>query len=62
MDWVVTAAIGALLGLVAIRLGMRLHFGDWYIDGYWGYVGAAIAGAFVALLVRWAMRKEIGWP
>jgi len=50
------------LGIGAIRLGMRMHFGSWYIDGAWGYVGAAVAGAVVALLIRYAIRKEFGWP
>jgi hypothetical protein len=62
MDKTVTALMGGVLGIGAIRLGMRLHFGSWYIDGAWGYVGAAVAGAVVALLIRCAMRKEFGWP
>jgi len=52
MDKTVTALIGGVLGIGAIRLGMRMHFGSWYIDGAWGYVGAAVAGAVVALLIR----------
>jgi hypothetical protein len=39
---------------------MRLHFGDWYIEGPLGYLGAAAAGALVALLVRQSLRKELG--
>ena len=62
MDKTVTALIGGVLGIGAIRLGMRMHFGSWYIDGAWGYVGAALAGAVVALLIRYAIRKELGWP
>jgi hypothetical protein len=62
MDKVVTALVGGAFGLGAIRLGMRLHFGSWYVDGAWGYAGAAVAGALVALFVRWALRKEFGWP
>jgi len=62
MDKVITALIGGALGLGAVWLGMRLHFGAWYIDGPWGYVGAAVGGALIALLVRYAMRKEFGWP
>jgi hypothetical protein len=62
MDKAITALIGAALGIGGIRLGMRLHFGSWYIDGPWGYVGAAVVGALIALLVRYAIRKELGWP
>jgi len=62
MSEAITALIGAAFGIGAIRLGMRLHFGSWYIDGPWGYVGAAVAGALVALLARYAIRKEFGWP
>ena len=62
MDKTIAALIGGVLGIGAIRLGMRMHFGSWYIDGAWGYVGAAVAGAVVALLIRYAMRKEFGWP
>jgi hypothetical protein len=62
MDKVITALIGGALGLGAVWLGMRLNFGAWYIDGPWGYVGAAVGGALIALLVRYAMRKEFGWP
>jgi hypothetical protein len=62
MDKVITAIIAAALGLSAIWFGLRLHFGSWYVDGPSGYVGAAVCGALVALLVRRAMRKELGWP
>ena len=62
MDRLVTALIGAVAGPCAIRLGMRLHFGSWYVDGPWGYIGAAVAGALVALLIRWTMRRELGSP
>lgn len=62
MDKAVTALIGAALGIGSIWLGMRLHFGSWYIDGPWGYVGAAVVGALIAFLVRYAIRKELGWP
>jgi len=62
MDKAIAGLIGAALGIGAIRLGMRLHFGSWYIDGPWGYVGAAVVGVLTALLVRCAIRKEFGWP
>jgi hypothetical protein len=62
MDKAIAGLIGAALGIGAIRLGMRLHFGSWYIDGPWGYVGAAVVGVLIALLVRCAIRKEFGWP
>jgi hypothetical protein len=61
MGKVITAVVGALIGLGAVR-GLRFHFGSWYIDGPWGYVGAAVSGALVALVVRYAMRRELGWP
>jgi hypothetical protein len=62
MDKAITALIGAALEIGAIRLGMRLHFGSWYIDGPWGYVGAAVVGVLIALLVKCSIRKEFGWP
>ncbi len=62
MDKMITALIGAALGLGAIWFGLRLHFGSWYVDGPWGYVGAALCGALVALLLRHALRRELGWP
>ena len=62
MDKAIAALIGAALEIGAIRLGMRLHFGSWYIDGPWGYVGAAVVGVLIALLVRCSIRKEFGWP
>ena len=62
MDKAIAGLIGAALGIGAIRLGMRLHFGPSYIDGPWGYVGAAVVGVLIALLVRCAIRKEFGWP
>jgi uncharacterized membrane protein YeaQ/YmgE (transglycosylase-associated protein family) len=62
MSHAVTAIVGAIIGLAAIWFGLREHFGTWYIDGVWGYVGAAITGALVALVVRAAVSKEFGWP
>ena len=62
MDKAIAALSGAALEIGAIRLGMRLHFGSWYIDGPWGYVGAAVVGVLIALLVRCSIRKEFGWP
>jgi hypothetical protein len=62
MSRAVTAIVGAIIGLAAISFGFREHFGTWYIDGVWGYAGAAITGALVALVVRAAVSKEFGWP
>jgi hypothetical protein len=44
MSHAVTAIVDAIIGLAAIWFGLREHFGTWYIDGVWGYVGAAIFG------------------
>jgi len=62
MDKAITALIGGALGLAPTGLGMRLHLGDWHIEGPLGYLGAAVAGAPIAPLVRCALRKEFGWP
>ena len=60
MGKVMIALVDALLGVGAIWLGLRFHFGSWYIDGPLGYVGAALAGAVVAIVLRYAVRKEFG--
>lgn len=60
MSHAVTAIVGAIAGLAAIWFGLRLHFGTWYVDGTWGYVGAAITGALIALVIRSAVGKEFG--
>jgi hypothetical protein len=62
MSHAATAIVGAIIGLAAIGFGLRVHFGTSYIDGVWGYVGAAITGALVALVIRAAVSKEFGWP
>jgi hypothetical protein len=62
MQTIITAAVGAAIGVAAILLGLRFHMGDWYVDGVWGYIGAALAGALVALIVGAVMRRELGWP
>jgi hypothetical protein len=54
------AILGAIAGIVIVLVGPRFHIGSWFFDGVPGYVGAACAGAFVALLVRNAVRQTFG--
>lgn len=54
------ALLGAIAGMLAIYLGLRFHLGQTVIDGVPAYIGAAIAGAVGALVVRYAVRKTLG--
>jgi hypothetical protein len=58
MNKMVTALIGAVLGLAAIWMGFNFHMGPWIIDGPWATLGAAVGGAIVALIMRYAIGKE----
>jgi hypothetical protein len=62
MQTVIAALIGAALGVLAVWLGLRFHIGSWFFDGITGYAGAAIGGAFVAIVVRYALSRTFGWP
>jgi hypothetical protein len=58
MSKIVTALIGSGLALIALWFGLRFHFGSWYIEGVWSYVGSAVVGAIIALIVRDVLRKH----
>ncbi len=60
MDNAIAALIGALIGIGAIYFGAHFHIGDWVVDGPWAYVGSALSGALIALLVRYAIGKNYG--
>jgi hypothetical protein len=62
LDKAITALVGALVGAGGIYFGLRFHIGDWFIDGPWAYACSALGGALVALLVRYAIRKDYGLP
>ncbi|MFT3732107.1 MAG: hypothetical protein QM780_11925 [Hyphomicrobium sp.] len=62
MGNVVTALIGAFVGVGAIYFGANFHIGDWIVNGSWAYVGSAVCGALVAILLRYFVRKEYGLP
>jgi hypothetical protein len=55
------ALAGACLGVLALAAGLHLHFGAVVVDGLWGYIGSAVIGALLALVIRYAVRKEYGW-
>jgi hypothetical protein len=52
--------LGALAGLLLVYLGVNVHIGLTNYDGVVAYALSALAGAAVALLVRYAVRKEFG--
>lgn len=57
---IITALVGAPCGLIPIWLGYSFRAGSLLIDGTEGAVLAAATGAAVALLVKYALRKEFG--
>jgi hypothetical protein len=61
MRLLLAGLIGAIGGAAIVASGPRFHVGSIFFDGLAGYVGAAVAGALVAVLIGWALRKELGW-
>jgi len=53
MSNAIVALIGAAVGALLIYFGLTFHIGQWRITD--AYVPAAIAGAFVALLIRYVV-------
>ena len=58
MRLLLAGLFGAIGGAAAS--GPRFHVGSIFFDGFAGYGGAAIAGALAAVLIGWALRKELG--
>ena len=55
------AILGALAGLVLVYMGLTVHVGlTNYQGGVAAYALSALGGAAVALVVRYAVRKEFG--
>jgi hypothetical protein len=61
MRLLLAGLIGAIGGAAIVASGPRFHVGSIFFDGFAGYGGAAIAGALAAVLIGWALRKELGW-
>ncbi len=58
---IITALLGAIIGLAAIWLGFTIHIGSWFIEGPWGAAASAVTGAALALIIKYAISREYGW-
>jgi hypothetical protein len=54
------ASAGALAGTLMVLMGFGVHIGPTYYYGAPAYALSALAGAGVAVLLRYAIRKEFG--
>jgi hypothetical protein len=60
MTAAVCAILGAIAGIIVVSLGPRFHIGSWFFDGVPSSIAAACGGAFVVLVLRYAVRQTFG--
>jgi hypothetical protein len=57
LSYVSVALIGAAIGGLVILLGGHFHVGSWFVSGTQAYIPSMIAGAIIALLIRYLLRR-----